>query len=35
MYAVSQVVGSTKGKNAVYLARVSGERKRTFGLSYV
>jgi putative transposase len=27
-YAVSQVIGSIKGKSAIYLARVYGERKR-------
>src|SRR5678816_1875709 len=29
-YAVSQVVGFIKGKSAMYLARVYGERKRNF-----
>lgn len=29
-YAVSQVVGFIKGKSAIYLARVYGERKRSF-----
>jgi len=29
-YAVSQVIGYTKGKSAIYLARVYGERKRSF-----
>jgi len=29
-YAVSQVVGCIKGKSAIYLARVYGERKRNF-----
>src|SRR5215208_3284745 len=29
-YAVSQVVGFTKGKSAIHLARVYGERKRDF-----
>jgi putative transposase len=29
-YAVSQVVGYIKGKSAMYLARVYGERKRNF-----
>jgi putative transposase len=29
-YAVSQVVGFIKGKSAVHLARVYGERKRNF-----
>ena len=29
-YAVSQVVGFIKGKNAIHLARVYGERKRSF-----
>jgi len=29
-YAVSQVVGSIKGKSAIHLARVYGERKRNF-----
>ncbi len=29
-YAVSQVVGHIKGKSAVHLARVYGERKRNF-----
>src|SRR5580658_1556278 len=29
-YAVSQVVGYTKGKSAIHLARVHGERKRNF-----
>jgi len=28
MYAVSQVVGFIKGKSAIHLARVYGERKR-------
>ncbi len=28
--AVSQVVGYIKGKSAIYLARVYGERKRNF-----
>ncbi len=28
-YAVSQVVGFIKGKSAIHLARVYGERKRT------
>ena len=28
--AVSQVVGYVKGKSAIYLARVYGERKRNF-----
>lgn len=27
---MSQVVGFTKGKSAIYLARVYGERKRNF-----
>ena len=30
-YAVSQVVGFIKGKSAIHLARVYGERKRSFG----
>ncbi len=30
-YAVSQVVGYIKGKSAIHLARVYGERKRNFG----
>jgi len=30
-YAVSQVVGYIKGKRAIHLARVYGERKRNFG----
>ena len=29
-YAVSQVIGFMKGKNAIHLARVYGERKRSF-----
>lgn len=29
-YAVSQVVGYMKGKSAIYLARVYGEKKRNF-----
>jgi REP-associated tyrosine transposase len=29
-YAVSQVVGLIKGKSAIHLARVYGERKRNF-----
>ena len=29
-YAVSNVVGSIKGKSAIHLARVYGERKRNF-----
>ena len=29
-FAVSQVVGYIKGKSAIYLARVYGERKRNF-----
>ena len=29
-YAVSQVVGYMKGKSAIHLARVYGERKRGF-----
>jgi putative transposase len=29
-YPVSQVVGYVKGKSAIYLARVYGERKRNF-----
>ena len=29
-YAVSQVIGHIKGKSAIYLARVYGERKRNF-----
>ena len=29
-YAVSQVVGYIKGKSAIHLARVYGERKRNF-----
>ena len=29
-YAVSQVVGYSKGKSAIHLARVYGERKRNF-----
>ena len=29
-YAVSQVVGFIKGKSAIHLARVFGERKRNF-----
>ena len=29
-YAVSQVVGFTKGKSAIHLARVYGERKQNF-----
>ena len=29
-YAVSQVVGFMKGKSAIHLARVCGERKRNF-----
>ena len=30
-YAVSQVIGYIKGKSAIHLARVYGERKRNFG----
>ena len=29
-YAVSQVIGFIKGKSAIHLARVHGERKRNF-----
>ena len=29
-YAVSQVIGYIKGKSAIHLARVDGERKRNF-----
>ena len=29
-YAVSQVIGYIKGKSAIYLARVYGERRRNF-----
>jgi putative transposase len=29
-YAVSQMVGFIKGKNAIHLARVYGEKKRNF-----
>ena len=29
-YSVSQVIGYTKGKSAIHLARVYGERKRNF-----
>ncbi len=29
-YAVSQVIGLIKDKNAIHLARVYGERKRSF-----
>jgi putative transposase len=29
-YAVSQVVGFIKGKSAIHLARIYGERKRNF-----
>ena len=29
-YAVSQVIGYVKGKSAIYLARVYGERRRNF-----
>ena len=29
-YAVSQVVGTIKGKSAIHLARVYGERRRNF-----
>ena len=29
-YAVSQVVGYIKGKSAIHLARVYGERKRSY-----
>ena len=29
-YAVSQVIGFIKGKSAIHLARVYGERKRNF-----
>jgi putative transposase len=29
-YAVSQVIGYIKGKSAIHLARVYGERKRNF-----
>jgi putative transposase len=34
-YAVSQVVGYIKGKSAIYLARVYGERKRNFAGGYL
>ena len=30
MYAVSQVIGFIKGKSAIHLARVDGERRRNF-----
>ena len=30
-YAVSRAVGYIKGKSAIHLARVYGERKRNFG----
>ena len=30
LYAVSQVIGYIKGKSAIHLARVYGERKRNF-----
>jgi putative transposase len=30
-YAASQVIGYIKGKSAIHLARVYGERKRNFG----
>src|SRR6202050_3077982 len=30
-YAVSQVVGFIKGKSAIHLARVEGEKKQNFG----
>jgi putative transposase len=30
-YAVAQVIGFMKGKSAIHLARVYGERKRNFG----
>ncbi|GHU33052.1 hypothetical protein AGMMS50256_24260 [Betaproteobacteria bacterium] len=29
-YAVSQVIGYIKGKSAIHIARVFGERKRNF-----
>jgi len=29
-YAVSQVIGFIKGKSAIHLARIYGERKRNF-----
>ena len=29
-YAVSQVIGYIKGKSAIHLARVYGERRRNF-----
>jgi hypothetical protein len=29
-YAISQVVGNIKGKSAIHMARVYGERKRNF-----
>ena len=29
-YAVSQVIGFIKGKSAIHLARVYGEKKRNF-----
>src|SRR5207249_3390660 len=32
-YAVSQVIGYIKGKSAIHLARVYGERKRNFVVS--
>ena len=34
-YAVSQVVGFIKGKSAIHLARVYGERKRNLALSHL
>jgi putative transposase len=33
-YAVSQVIGFIKGKSAIHLARVYGERKRNFVRQY-
>ena len=34
-YAVSQVVGYIKGKSAIHLARVYGERKRNCGTAFL
>ena len=34
-YAVSQVVGYIKGKSAIHLARVYGERKRNFVTAFL
>ena len=34
-HAVSQVIGYIKGKSAIHLARVYGERKRNFAGGYL